>query len=266
MTVMFSLTLFGLYVLFNRNVQCVLGQQARQAQISAFLKSDLDEPGQAQLRTAIEALPGVRAVEFVSSEAGFERLRKSLNLEGLEEFEGKSELPAKFEVQPDRPEDNEALAGQLKGLAGVEDVQYGGAIVATLNGLVREAHRVGILGLVLFGIATCAVISNAIRLTIYARRREIRIMQLVGATDGFVRVPFLLEGLFHGILGAGLAVVVSSVLYDLFSRASGQLNPWLRLVSFGELMPQFGLGLVALGMVIGAGSSLLSMHRFLREA
>jgi len=266
MTVMFSLALFGVFMLVNLNVQEVLGQQARLAQISAFLKHDLSDEELASIRKQIEAIPGVAAVEYVSSQAGFERLRKTLNLDMLNQFEGESRLPAKFAVRPVDPEQIDQVAKQLRGIKGVEDLQYGAPIVAKLNELVRQARRIGWIALGLFGLATCAVISNAIRLTIYARRREIRIMQLVGATDGFVRAPFLLEGLFHGVVGAALAVGVSALLYDLFRNFSQVVNPWLKLVGFESLMPGFALGLMGLGMLIGAGSSLLSMHRFLREA
>lgn len=266
MTVMVSLSLFGVFVLLDLNVQNLLGEQARMAQISAFLKRGLSEPELAAIRAKIEKIPGVASVEYVSSQAGFERLRKSLSLEGLEEFEGQSRLPAKFSVRPKAPEMIDGVAKQLRGIEGVEDLQYGAAIVATLNDLVRQARRVGAVGLVLFGLATCAVILNAIRLTIYARRREIRIMQLVGATDGFIRTPFLLEGLFHGVVGALLAAGGTSLLYGLVRDFNETVNPWLKLVSFSELMPGFALGLVLLGMLVGGGSSLLAMHRFLREA
>jgi cell division transport system permease protein len=265
MTVATSLVVLALFYLINLNFQSLLAQEARKAQISAYLDRGLSEAQLARVRKEIEALPEVGKCEYVSSEAAWERTKKSLDSEFLDLLQGASRLPAKFSVRPAEPEATERLAGQLAGIKGVEDVRYGAEIVGRLNRLVWQVRRVGWGLLALLAFATCAIISNAIRLTIYARRREIRIMQLVGATNGFVRAPFVLEGLVHGVTGALLAVAVSFLLYGQFREAAATVTPFLRLVGFEELMPQLALGLLGVGVLFGVGGSLLSMRRFLRE-
>ncbi len=267
-TVMASLATASLFYLLHRNLESLLDEEARKAQISAFLVSDLEPAGLNKLRGEIEAIPGVASVEYVSSQAALERMVKELDLKPDERalLGGRSRLPAKFSVQPTQPEAIEQVAEQLKTLTGVEEVRFGKKVVAPLNELKRRVRQFGWLALLALGVATGGIISNAIRLTIYARRREIRIMQLVGATDGFVRTPFLLEGLFHGIVGGLLALVVTTVLYDQLRELNQAINPWLKLVSLQDLMPGFGLGLVGMGIVLALGSTVLSIGRFLREA
>lgn len=267
-TVMASLATASLFYLLHRNLESLLDEEARKAQISAFLVSDLEPAGLNKLRGEIEAIPGVASVEYVSSQAALERMVKELDLKPDERalLGGRSRLPAKFSVQPAQPEAIEQVAEQLKTLTGVEEVRFGKKVVAPLNELKRRVRQFGWLALLALGVATGGIISNAIRLTIYARRREIRIMQLVGATDGFVRTPFLLEGLFHGIVGGLLALVVTTVLYDQLRELNQAINPWLKLVSLQDLMPGFGLGLVVMGIVLALGSTVLSIGRFLREA
>jgi cell division transport system permease protein len=267
-TVMSSMVVFGLFNLANINLQHLLDQEARKAQISAFLGKGLSDAETNRVRSAIEKLPGVQRCEYVSSQAAFDRLTRNLESEVLKVLkdEGPSRLPAKFSVQPKRPEDTAELARQLKQIKGVSDVRFGQQVVETLNALVPRVRRVGLVALVLMVLATSAIIGNAIRLTIYARRREIRIMQLVGATNGFIRAPFVLEGLCHGLVGGALAVAVTFGLYGHMQTLAATLMPWLKLVARQELLAPFAGSLIALGALIGLGSSLVSMRHFLKQA
>jgi cell division transport system permease protein len=228
----------------------------------------LNEADQNRLRDQIAGIAGVESVEFVSSQAALERMERVMEL-GPDEralLGGESRLPAKFAVQPADPAAIGAIAEQLEQLPGVQEVRYQENIVAPLNELRVRARQFGWTALLVLSLATCGIISNAIRLTLYARRREIRIMQLVGATDGFVRTPFVMEGVFHGLVGGLLALGVTAALYDQVREVNEKINPWLKTVTLGELMPEFALGLVFLGVAFGMGSSLISIRRFLREA
>lgn len=259
-----SLATVGLVWLVDRNFQRLLADQAAQAMIAVHLKKGLSDEQMATVRAGIEALAGVLRADYVSPEAGWDRYKKEI---GLDEalLEGESRLPPKFNVVPVDPQQTTVLAQQLAALPGVDDVRYGGEVVEKLNALVRLVRQTAAVALAMLTLATFAVISNAIRLTIYARRREIRIMQLVGAGDGFVRMPFLLEGLTHGIVGAGLAYVVVDLLYTRLRDVVAHSASFVRLLDLAELRPGFPIGLLALGALFGAASSLISMRQFLRE-
>jgi len=268
MTVVSSLSILALFYLLHCNLSRLLDDETRKAQISAFLDKGLQEAEQNELRSKIAAIAGVEDVEFVSSQAAMERMLRDMALSPDDEklLGGESRLPAKFAVRPADPAAIEAIAEQLKALPGVEEVLFQRDVVAPLNELRVRARQFGWAALLVLGLATCGIISNAIRLTLYARRREIRIMQLVGATDGFVRTPFVMEGVFHGLVGGLLALGVTSALYDQVRDLNEKINPWLKTVTLSELMPAFAVGLVVLGVAFGMGSSLISIRRFLREA
>ena len=266
-TVMCSMVVFGLFDLANRNLQQVLREEARKAQISAFLDKGLSEPDRVAVEQAIRAVPNVAECTYVSSQEGFERLKKDLDsnvLSALDQ-EGQHRLPAKYTVTPRNAASINQVAEALKGIAGISDVVYGKEVVSALNDLLLHVKHIGAIALFMLALATYAIISNAIRLTIYARRREIRIMQLVGATDGFIRVPFLLEGLFHGVVGGALAVAVTFTLYGHMAGASTKLMPFLKLVQPHELVGTYTLTLIGAGAAIGVLSSVMSMRQFLAQ-
>lgn len=268
LTVMASLSAFGIFYLLNTNINAMIGREARKVTISAFLpKEGLDEPTLAEVRRKIEAIPHVRSVEYVSPEAAFERTRRMLgNDEVFEALEGDSRLPAKFAVQPDDPQAIEAVADDLKSISTIDSVDYKADVVSKINALVRDLYTAGWMALGILSLITSAIISSTVKLTLYARRREIRIMQLVGATNGFIRTPFILEGLVHGFGGAVLALGATWLLYQRVVIATAERNPWLKLVSLDELMPGFALGMLLVGSLFGVVSSGLSLRRWLREA
>jgi cell division transport system permease protein len=267
-TVMCAMVVFGLFNLANLNLQQVLHEEANKAQISAFLDKSLTEPDRAKVEQAIKALPNVAECTYVSSEEGFARLKKDLDsnvLNALDQ-EGQHRLPAKYTVTPRDPKVIAQVADGLRAIKGVTEVAYGKEVVGVLNSLLVQAKHVGAIALFLLALATYAIISNAIRLTIYARRREIRIMQLVGATDGFIRVPFLLEGLFHGLVGGALAVVVTFTLYGHLASSMGQLLPFLKVVQPHALVVSYTFTLIGTGAAIGVISSVMAMRQFLAQA
>jgi cell division transport system permease protein len=267
-TTMWCLVVFGVFNLVNLNLQRVLRELTSQAQISVYLPADIQDAERQRFEQAIRAVPGVLDCKFVSGAERFEQLKKNLDSTVLSalDLEAAKYFPPKFSVIPTDSGHIEAVAKALERIAGKDNVAYAAKVVEGLNNLLRQAQWIGWVALVLFALATCAIISNAIRLTIYARRREIRIMQLVGATDWFIRVPFVLEGLVHGVCGGVLAVLVTSSLYGYLARASATLVPFLKLEQPRSLLGPYSLLLIALGALIGMGSSALSLRRFMREA
>ena len=115
------------------------------------------------------------------------------------------------------------------------------------------------------GFGTLLIVSTTIRLTIYARRREIRIMQLVGATNWFIRLPFVIEGAFHGVVGGIFSTVLVLLSYAYVNAYIGQNLDFINLVYGTRFMVLFGLGTMLCGILFGAGGSYLGVHKYLRE-
>lgn len=269
-TIAIALFSAGLAQAMGRVVDGLIGSLGGEVQVTVYLSPGLDEEGATVLRERLEAASGGRATR-VSPQAALERLERELGDLG----EALAHLPenplppsVELEVPPERrtPGALKALARELRALPGITGVDYGEEAVERLSAISR-ALRYG--GWVAFGVvllASVVIVSATLQLAIYARREEIEIQKLVGATDRFVKAPFLLEGFLQGLLGSGVAL--TGLL--AFERLVG---PWVAsLFSFlvgssdgvSLLEPGVALELLAAGCALGLGGSFIAVGRFLR--
>jgi len=250
------LGVFGLGVL---NVARMMSTLLGKGEVRAFLKPGAKVEA---VREAIFALPEVGAPPtFVSKQ---EALAKMEELYGPSVRGYRGSLPDSFRVRARNPELIQQLAQKLALIEGVQDLDVGGEIMQRLLALARAVKWSGLVlsGLLVF--ATFVVIQGTIRLTVYSRRREIRIMQLVGATNSFIRVPFVLEGLYYGLVGGATACLLVLVSYFyVYDFVSDNLK-FIPLAYGTGLCVQVGLGLLLAGALFGAGGSLLAMRRYLQ--
>lgn len=267
-TIAISMLILGLFSLIYLNVQQSLHQVGGELQITAYLQETIS-PEQAEvLRSKVADWPEVEGITYISKEQALARFRSQLLeyagiLEGLKE----NPLPASLELtlmpQYGRSGNIKELSIRLGRLPGVAEVQYGRKWMAKLRVFVEVMKLVGITVGGLLLIATIFVISNTIRLTFYSRREELEIMRLVGATDFFIKAPFLIEGLLHGLGGALLAAGgLSLLILFLFSH----LDLPLRLAVMAGSLPtgQLVAGFLGLGLLLGVLGSMVSLRRFLR--
>ncbi len=257
----------GLFAAALGGAERLLHAWAGEVQISVYLSPGADL--EAATRAARAAAPG-RAVEAVPAATALRRLAAELGadarvLDGV----GPGALPDAVEVRaPGISLDGaRALATRLQGaVPGAMDVDFGNAWLETLE---RVVHRARVASLVLFvalAVATAVLVSNTLRLAVFARRDEIEIMKLVGATDGFVSAPFLIEGLLQGVAGAVLAVAALAVTHALVVprlRAALAVAGTLRL---SDTLPLPLLAALVLGGgAVGLLGSALSVARTLRR-
>jgi cell division transport system permease protein len=267
-TIAISMLILGLFSLIYLNVQQSLHQIGGELQITAYLQETVS-PEQAEvLRTKVADWPEVEGITYISKEQALARFRSQLReyagiLKGLKE----NPLPASLELtlmpQYGRSGNIKELSTRLGRLLGVAEVQYGRKWMAKLRVFVEVMKLVGITVGGLLLIATIFVISNTIKLTFYSRREELEIMRLVGATDFFIKAPFLIEGLLHGLVGALLAAGgLSLLILFLFSH----LDLPLRLAVMAGSLPagQLVAGFLGLGLLLGVLGSMVSLRRFLR--
>lgn len=268
-TIALCLLLGGAFALLLVNMERVLVRFGEEVRISAYLSDALGAEEQAALAERARALPGVASVDLVSKEAALERFRASpfgraSLLDGLDE----NPLPASLEIvlAPDHRNRAgvDAVVAQLDPLAGVEELGYGHEWVEGYARAVRLVRGIAFaLGLVLAA-ATLLIVSNTIRLAVYARRDEIEILALVGAGRAFVATPFLLEGLLEGLLGGALALgLLALAFYGTTGFGSG-----FELL-LGNTEPAFfgaggALGLVGVGALLGALGSGVAVLRVQR--
>jgi cell division transport system permease protein len=245
----------------------LLDAWAGEVRISVYLARGADL---AAAGAAVAALAPGRTVEVVPAAEGLRRLALGLGDEArLLEGVGSDAIPDCVEVAVPgiTLDEARALSLRLRGVPGAAEVDYGTAWLERLETFLPRARVAGLGLLLLLGLATAVLVSNTLRLAVYARREEIEIMKLVGATDAFVGAPFLLEGVLQGALAGGLAAAsLMGLRAALLPRLAAVLGP-LAVVPPGPVLPwPLLLGVVGGGAAIGLLASGLAILRFLRRA
>jgi cell division transport system permease protein len=245
----------------------LLATWAGEVRLSVYLAPGADLE---QARAAAAALAPGRTVEAVPAALALQRLAASLGEQaGILEGVGPEALPDAVEVAAPgiTLEGARALAGRLRQVPGAAEVDFGTAWLERLEALLGRVRVAGLALLALLALGTAVLVSNTLRLGVYARREEIEIMKLVGATDAFVGAPFVVEGLLQGLLGGLLA---AAALLGLHAALAPRLAGTLLLpapLARADLLPWPLLGgLVAGGALIGLAASTLALVRFLRRA
>ncbi|MGI6143016.1 MAG: permease-like cell division protein FtsX [bacterium] len=265
-TVALSFLILGLFVLLVVNLDYMADTLEAQVEIAAYLDPELEEGEIARIAEQIESLPGVRESDFVSRDEALDRLRKQFGerQDLLDSVEEMNPLRHSFEIRAEEAEQVKVIAREIGGIEGVAEVKYRQEVVERLFSLTRSIRMGGLVLVLLLLMATVFLISNTIRLTVFARRREIGIMKLVGATDWFIRWPFILEGILLGILGTLVSLLVLTRLYNWAVASIYSSLPFVPVVSPEGIIKPLSLLLLGLGFIVGAFGSLVSLRRFLR--
>jgi len=267
-TVAVSLIIFGASLITVMNANYLAARLESNVEIIAYLKDNVAEAEARALKEEINDLPGIAKAEFKSKDQALREFRQELGAQQnmIDALGGKNPLPHLYVINTIAPEDVVKVAEGLQGLKQVQKVDYGKDFVEKLFAVIKWVRIVGITIIVLLGLAAVFLIATTIRLTVFNRRKEIEIMKVLGATNWFIRWPFLLEGMALGFTGALLAVIVVGISYVSFTN---YIQSNFNYAVFGlQTDPQFMLALggsmLGAGMFIGAVGSGISMRRFLR--
>ncbi|WP_134683543.1 permease-like cell division protein FtsX [Brevibacillus migulae] len=266
--VMITLLILGVFLILALNVNHVAKTIENQVEIRVFLDVLADKPAVDQVEAEIRKLPQVNTITFISKEEGLKQFKESLGEKAylFEGLENENPLPDSFVVKTKLPQDTSTVAKQIEKIQYVSGVNYGAGTVEKLFTATATIRNVGIVFIVGLSFTAMFLIANTIKLTIVARRREIEIMKLVGATNWFIRWPFFVEGLLMGIIGALVPIILLGAGYFYLLDAM-QTNITLALFKLLPLFPlvyQVALALLAIGAFIGIWGSLVSVRRFLR--
>ena len=265
-TVAVSLFVLGVFLILVLNMNRMANTLESQVQISVYLEDNLKDSAKTKIESEIKELQGIESVKYVTRKEAMERLRERLGDQKylLDALGDKNPLPESIEVTVKRPELVQTAAESIMQMKGVEEAKYGQDVVEHLFDITRLMRIFGLVLMVLLAGATIFIISNTIRLTVFARRKEIAIMKYVGATDWFIRWPFVLEGMVLGFVGGILAAVVLRSFYA--AMAAKVYNT----LTFFPLMPQYpfmnyvSIVIIFSGMLIGIIGSTISLKRFLK--
>jgi len=267
-TVFVAVFATGLFAAALGGAERLLSTWAGEVRISVYLAPGADL---AAAKAVAATVAAGRKVEAVPATVALRRLSDSLGdeahlLGGVEP----GALPDAVEVETpgiDVASARELAARLRASVPGAADVDYGNAWLETLETVVRRARLAGLALFILLALATAVLVSNTLRLAVFARRDEIEIMKLVGATDGFVSAPFLIEGALQGLMGAGLAVLALLALHGLVLPRLAAAVPLAGRLTLADTLPgPLVVALLAGGAGIGLGASALSVARALRRA
>ncbi len=270
LAVFISLTLtFGTLV-FGEVVRVNTLQWAQDVRVIAFLQDDMTAEGTQALQAEVAGWPQVQDVFYVSTQEAYEEAlvlfsNNDAMLRVLEE--NPDLLPASLRVQPVDPEDYDIIVTRLETTPGVDRVTSADDAIDAMIALRDGLQVMFWLLAVALGVAAVALIANTIHMAIYARREEIEIMRLVGASNWFVRTPFLIEGALEGLIGGALAVTFIVVTQQLAVDRLADLPDWINLAIQNDFLLRQGALVLLFGVVAGLiGSSLsLAVHRTLRS-
>ena len=265
-TVAVALLVLGMFLMIFLNTNNLAQYLENQVQISVYMQDSATDKELASVKDKLTKMPGVVKVTQVNKQQALERFKKRLgDQEQLLNSLGKENpFPNSFEVQVDNPDRIKVLTPQIGQLPKVETAKFGQEVVEHLFQLTKILRLGGIVLVVFLAMATLFIISNTIRLTVFARRKEVIIMKYVGATDWFIRWPFLLEGMTLGFFGAVVAfVLINSIYASLLDRIHATLA-FLPLLPTSPLLLYVDLFLLAAGTGIGALGSYISLRKFLR--
>lgn len=262
-----SLTLLGIFLTLIMNATKLAEDIENNVDISVLVDIGTNQEDIDKLKKELEDLPNVKSVEFSSKDEELKKLEESMG-SVWSMFEGDSNpLYDNFIVKAKNPQTIKKVAKQAAKLKNVHRADYGGLVSDKILKITKGMRTWGLGAAVLLVFVAVFLISNTIRITIMSRQREIQIMRLVGAKNGYIRWPFFLEGAWIGVIGSILPCLIIFFGYKAAYRVLNQ--PQLLGASYRLLTPetfsiQIMLLLVGIGILIGALGSVISMRRFLK--
>ncbi|WP_407398945.1 permease-like cell division protein FtsX [Anaerovibrio sp.] len=265
-TVAVSLFIFGMFLMLVMNMNKMVDAMESQVQIKVYLEDDFSRDDARDLEVDLKKMQGVEKVTFVPKEEAMEKFKERLGdqktlLDALDET---NPLPDSFEVMVVQPEMVKTAAENIEKFEGVDSAKYGQDVMEHLFDITRLIRIFGFALMMVLALATLFIISNTIRLTVFARRKEIAIMKYVGATDWFIRWPFVLEGIVMGFLGSLIASVVLRLTYSGITAKIYDTLAFFPLIPEEPFLNFVTMIVVIGGMIMGAIGSTVSIKRFLK--
>lgn len=267
-TMVVCLLIFGTFLLLFVNVNNWIRGWGESLSMSVYLKDDINKSERQQLVSLIRTLPSAEITQFISKEEAWKELHNALGPHsGLLEGLSGNPLPASIEVGlkgvTAKEFDPAKIKKKIEGMAGVDEVHYSEEWFERFEALMNVFRYAGIAigGLLCLGVLF--VVTNTIGLTLYSRREEIEIIQLVGGTDWFIRIPYLLEGLFQGLLSGVFALAVLFLGYCVISTKEMHLLG-LAMLDFTFLPYEYIIGMLCVSVLLGLMGSFIALGRFFR--
>jgi len=265
-TITISILLLGSLILLSVNINNWIKEWGESLSMSVYLEDGIDEKAKKRIESTLIHLKGAEIKGFISKEQAMVLLKKGLGdqtglLDGLKE----NPLPASFEVVfkevRNHQIDPKKIKKSLEKIKGVNEVQYSEQWTERIKGLMHVVKLLGFVIGCLFCIGVLFITTNTIKLTIYSRRNEVEIFKLVGATDWFIKIPFLIEGALQGIFSGLIALLILFGVYSLFAMKTVHLFglPALNIIF---LPNEYTISIILLSLILGLLGGFIAIGRF----
>jgi len=260
-----TMLIFGLFFVIGENINAFVANVAEAQEIRVFIKDEATEEDIQEIGRQIYAIDGVRNAEFVSKEDAYEYMKEMV---GEELLEGRERIfSVAYDVTLTDLELSDEVQASIREIEHVKNIESANKVISQIIDLAKGVRIVTAGILVLLIIISVGIISNTIKLTVHARRKEISIMKYVGATNSFIRWPFLVEGIIIGIVAGLLSVALIGGAYTfianwLATTSFLELASW-NLLEFKEMLNLILTVYLCLGIGIGIVGSSISMRKYL---
>lgn len=263
MVVTVSLYLVGVVLIASFAVDRTLTLQTRKVEVAVFLNKDVTPPERDSIQRDLLAMPEVGSVDYETKQEAYEAFKVLFRDQpDIVENTTVDALPESFRVKLKDPNEFEVVRDRLEGRPGISQIRDERKFLRRFLAVVRDIRTIGFLVVGLLILSAGVLIATTIRMAIFARRREVAIMKLVGATNWFIRIPFMLEGVIQGVIGTAGAVSLLLITKPVFTRLARSFQFLNLNVSIVEVLEHSAI-LLLFGVIIGALGSLLGLRRFL---
>ena len=262
-----TMLIFGIFFVIGENINSFVKSVEDAQGISVYLVNTATDEEIERVGEEILQIDGVRDAKYISKEEALEKMRDRLGDSMVEGYIERNIFPASYEVTLTNLELNEEVQQNILKIENVDEIRSSNLVIDQIIRLAKGIKVVTWVILVLLIIISTAIISNTIKLTVHARRKEISIMKYVGATNSFIRWPFLVEGMIIGVLAGAISVAIIGISYTVIAnQLSGQVFfelANLKLIEFKDIFELILLVYLGLGIGIGAIGSGISMRKYL---
>lgn len=262
-----AMLMFGLFFILGENVNYIMKQVEAEQGMQVFLDMGTTDEEEKEVETKLRGIEGINTIEYVSGVDGYNDM-----ISGLQEYsamvEGLGEImPASYIVTLTDLELNDSVQAQIKSIDKVESITSSNSTITMLVSITRGIRIVTMAILIILVLISIFIITNTIKLTVHARRKEISIMKYVGATNGFIRWPFIVEGIIIGVISALITILIVGLLYNVATNGLVQTEVFaklnVKLYTFADMFNLLIITYILLGAGIGIVGSSISMRKYL---
>jgi cell division transport system permease protein len=265
-TITVSLIVFGAFLLAVLNIGSVVSQVGSRLEVMVYVDGNLSEAQLSEIEVKLSRIDGVEEVSFISKADAWRKFSADFGERlGLATSVRKNPLPHTFVLNVRNVDVASNVANYAAKVSRVDDVRYAGKLVDKIKTLASAVRIGGLILVSLLSFATLLIVVNTIRLTVLARETDISIMRLVGATDSFIKWPFIIEGVIIGVIGSSLSVSILFSSYELVASRIAEAIPFLPLVFDGSSLFVIYAMVGSVGTFLGMLGGYISVSKSLKE-